>query len=130
LWHQLRGARADRQQRLSLWPSCTRKATSGDQLQPGTSARSWRCAVCASGIEDLDHGAHLTPVFAAGPLALDNPRLGTEEAAGIVILDTAPEANEDRAREYLARSDWVLVPVKGPEENGVEALPMRMGSID
>jgi hypothetical protein len=47
-----------------------------------------------------------------------------------VILDTAPEANEDRALDYLARSDWVLVPVKGPEENSVQALPMLMGWIE
>jgi cellulose biosynthesis protein BcsQ len=46
-----------------------------------------------------------------------------------VILDTAPEADQARALEYLRRSDWLLVPVKGPEEDSVQALPMLMGWI-
>jgi hypothetical protein len=29
----------------------------------------------------------------------------------------------ERALEYLRRADWVLVPVKGPEEGSVQALP-------
>lgn len=81
-------------------------------------------------IEDLDQGAHLTRVFDAHPLGLDNLRLSLSGPADVVILDTAPEANEARALDYLDRSDWVLVPVKGPEENSVQALPMLLGWID
>lgn len=81
-------------------------------------------------IEDLDQGAHLTRVFDAHPLGLENLRLGPSGPADLVILDTAPEANEARALDYLDRSDWVLVPVKGPEENSVQALPMLMGWIE
>ncbi len=80
-------------------------------------------------IEDLDQGAHLSRVFDAHPLGLDNLELGTHGAADLVILDTAPEADQARALEYLKRADWVLVPVKGPEEDSVQALPMLMGWI-
>ncbi len=80
-------------------------------------------------IEDLDQGAHLSRVFHAHPLGLDNLQLGGNVPADLVILDTAPEADQARALEYLRRSDWVLVPVKGPEEDSVQALPMLMGWI-
>jgi anion-transporting ArsA/GET3 family ATPase len=62
-------------------------------------------------IEDLDQGAHLTRVFDSHPLGLDNLQLGGSGPADVLILDTAPEANEGRALDYLRRSDWVLVPV-------------------
>ncbi len=81
-------------------------------------------------IEDLDQGAHLTRVFDSHPLGLDNLQLGGSGPADVLILDTAPEANEGRALDYLRRSDWVLVPVKGPEEDSVQALPMLMGWIN
>ena len=81
-------------------------------------------------IEDLDQGAHLTRVFDAHPLGLDNLRLGGTAPADLVILDTAPEAHQRRALDYLLRSDWALVPVKGPEEDSVQALPMLMGWIN
>jgi cellulose biosynthesis protein BcsQ len=80
-------------------------------------------------IEDLDQGAHLSRVFHAHPLGLDNLQLGGNAPADLVILDTAPEAGQARALEYLRRSDWVLVPVKGPEEDSVQVLPMLMGWI-
>ena len=80
-------------------------------------------------IEDLDQGAHLSRVFHAHPLGLDNLQLGGNAPAELVILDTAPEADQVRALDYLRRSDWVLVPVKGPEEDSVQALPMLMGWI-
>jgi cellulose biosynthesis protein BcsQ len=80
-------------------------------------------------IEDLDQGAHLSRVFGAHPLGLDNLELGNHGTADLVILDTAPEADQARALEYLKRADWVLVPVKGPEEDSVQALPMLMGWI-
>ncbi|HEY1296614.1 MAG TPA: ParA family protein [Chloroflexota bacterium] len=80
-------------------------------------------------LEDLDQGAHLTRVFDAFPLGLDNLRLGGAVPADLVILDTAPEAQQRRALEYLRRSDWVLVPVKGPEIDSVQALPMLMDWI-
>ncbi|MBV8717678.1 MAG: ParA family protein [Chloroflexi bacterium] len=80
-------------------------------------------------IEDLDQGAHLSRVFDAYPLGLDNLYLGGDAPADVVLLDTAPEAQERRALDYLRRSDWVLVPVKGPEIDSVQALPMLMGWI-
>jgi cellulose biosynthesis protein BcsQ len=80
-------------------------------------------------IEDLDQGAHLSRVFDAHPLGLDNLHLGGNTPADVVLLDTAPEADQARALDYLRRSDWVLVPVKGPEEDSVQALPMLMGWI-
>jgi cellulose biosynthesis protein BcsQ len=80
-------------------------------------------------IEDLDQGAHLSRVFDAHPLGLANLHLGGNEPADVILLDTAPEADQARALGYLRRSDWVLVPVKGPEEDSVQALPMLMGWI-
>ncbi len=77
----------------------------------------------------MDQGAHLSRVFHAHPLGLDNLQLGDSAPADLVILDTAPEADQARALEYLRRSDWVLVPVKGPEEDSVQALPMLLGWI-
>lgn len=75
-------------------------------------------------LEDLDQGRHLSRVFERHPLGLDLLQLGADASASdLVILDTAPEAQRERALEYLRRSDWVLVPVKGPEEGSVQALP-------
>jgi hypothetical protein len=73
-------------------------------------------------IEDLDQGAHLTRVFDAHPLGLATLHLGGTAPADVVILDTAPEADQARALEYLRRSDWVLVPVK-------VVLTMRNGPL-
>ncbi len=42
-------------------------------------------------IEDLDQGAHLSRVFHAHPLGLDNLQLGGNVPADLVILDTAPD---------------------------------------
>ncbi len=44
----------------------------------------------------------------------------------LILLDTAPEARREYAVGVLHRADWVLVPVKGPEEGSVQALPMLM----
>jgi cellulose biosynthesis protein BcsQ len=75
-------------------------------------------------LEDLDQGRHLSRVFERHPLGLDLLQLGTSTTnADLVILDTAPEAQRERALDYLRRSDWLLVPVKGPEEGSVQALP-------
>jgi cellulose biosynthesis protein BcsQ len=75
-------------------------------------------------LEDLDQGRHLSRVFERHPLGLELLQLGTDVVgADLVILDTAPEAQRERAPDYLRRSRWLLVPVKGPEEGSVQALP-------
>jgi chromosome partitioning protein len=77
-------------------------------------------------IEDLDQGAHLSRTFGQYPLNLDGLRLASDDDrtdVDLVLVDTAPEAQRERALDYLRRSDWVLVPVKGPEEGSVQALP-------
>jgi cellulose biosynthesis protein BcsQ len=75
-------------------------------------------------LEDLDQGRHLSRVFERHSLGLDLLQLGPDGArTDLVLLDTAPEAQRERALEYLRRSDWLLVPVKGPEEGSVQALP-------
>jgi cellulose biosynthesis protein BcsQ len=74
-------------------------------------------------LEDLDQGRHLSRVYERHPLGLDTLQLNTHGPRDLTILDTAPEAQRERALEYLRRSDWVLVPVKGPEEGSVQALP-------
>lgn len=75
-------------------------------------------------LKDLDQGRHLSRVFERHPLGLELLQLGdVGPDTDLVILDTAPEAQRERALEYLRRSDWVLVPVKGPEEGSVQALP-------
>jgi len=74
-------------------------------------------------LEDLDQGRHLSRVFERHPLGLDTLELNGNGPRDLTILDTAPEAQRERALEYLRRSDWLLVPVKGPEEGSVQALP-------
>ncbi|MDQ6719209.1 MAG: ParA family protein [Candidatus Dormibacteraeota bacterium] len=78
-------------------------------------------------IEDLDQGRHLSRVFERHPLGLEGLQLGSSPIgktdADVVLLDTAPEAQRERALEILRRADWLLVPVKGPEEGSVQALP-------
>ena len=81
-------------------------------------------------IEDLDQGRHLTRVFERHPLGLQDLQLASspmgENNADLVLLDTAPEAQRERAVEVLRRADWAIVPVKGPEASSVQALPMLM----
>lgn len=81
-------------------------------------------------IEDLDQGAHLSRTFGQYPLGLDGLHLGTSSngrnVVDVVLLDTAPEAQRERAIEILRRADWVIVPVKGPEASSVQALPLLM----
>jgi len=79
-------------------------------------------------IEDLDQGRHLSRVFERHPLGLEGLQLtsspiGETDDVDLVLLDTAPEAQRERALEILRRADWLLVPVKGPEEGSVQALP-------
>ena len=76
-------------------------------------------------LEDLDQAQHLSAAFAQNPLDLHGLQLGAPSAgADLVILDTAPEADRARAIRQLRRADWVLVPVKGPEQASVQALPL------
>jgi cellulose biosynthesis protein BcsQ len=79
-------------------------------------------------IEDLDQGAHLSRTFDQYPLGLPGLQLGASAglAADLVLLDTAPEAQRERAIEILRRADWAVVPVKGPESSSVQALPLLM----
>ena len=83
-------------------------------------------------IEDLDQGRHLSRVFERHPLGLQNLELNDGNSASdrsdidLVLLDTAPEAHREHALGVLHRADWILVPVKGPEEGSVQALPMLM----
>jgi cellulose biosynthesis protein BcsQ len=83
-------------------------------------------------IEDLDQGAHLSRTFTQYPLGLAGLQLGANARFGedLVLLDTAPEAQRERAIEILRRADWAIVPVKGPEASSVQALPMLMEWID
>ena len=82
-------------------------------------------------IEDLDQLAHLSRTFDQYPLHLSGLQLASSpivEDVGVdlVLLDTAPEAHREHALGVLHRADWILVPVKGPEEGSVQALPMLM----
>jgi cellulose biosynthesis protein BcsQ len=82
-------------------------------------------------LEDLDQGQHLSRVFGRHPLGLDGLKLAGStfeetDVVDLVLLDTAPEAHRDRALKLLRRADWLLVPVKGPEEGSVQALPALM----
>ena len=81
-------------------------------------------------IEDLYQGRHLSRVFERHPLGLDGLHLAGspigENNVDLVLLDTAPEAHREHALAVLHRADWLLVPVKGPEEGSVQALPMLM----
>jgi cellulose biosynthesis protein BcsQ len=81
-------------------------------------------------LEDLDQAQHLSAAFTQNPLDLRGLQLGAPSAsADLVILDTAPEADRARAIRQLRRADWVLVPVKGPEQASVQALPLLMDWI-
>ena len=75
---------------------------------------------------DRDQGQHLSRVFDFYPPGIDGLVLGEDSAATLRIVDTAPEANADRAVGYLREADWALVPVKGPEAGSVLALPLLM----
>jgi cellulose biosynthesis protein BcsQ len=78
-------------------------------------------------LEDLDQAKHLSAMYAQYPLGLDLLQLGGNlRGSDLVIMDTAPEADRPRALGYLRRADWVLVPVKGPEQASVQALPLLM----
>jgi cellulose biosynthesis protein BcsQ len=83
-------------------------------------------------IEDLDQGRHLSRVFERHPLGLQELQLADGASAtdqsgiDMILLDTAPEAHREHALAVLHRADWLLVPVKGPEEGSVQALPMLM----
>src|SRR5436853_7260468 len=51
-------------------------------------------------IEDLDQGAHLSRTFSQYPLGLERLQLATTDGRGavdLVLLDTAPEAQPERA---------------------------------
>jgi hypothetical protein len=74
-------------------------------------------------IEDLDQGKHLSRIFTRHPLGLDLLRLGGGGPCDVSILDTAPEGRREQAVEHLRRADWLLIPVMGPEEGSVQALP-------
>ncbi len=81
-------------------------------------------------LEDLDQAQHLSAAFAQNPIDIHGLQLGGPCAgADLVILDTAPEADRPRAIRHLRRADWVLVPVKGPEQASVQALPLLMDWI-
>jgi cellulose biosynthesis protein BcsQ len=85
-------------------------------------------------IEDLDQGRHLSRVFERHPLGLHGLQLASSTEGHVdtdlVLLDTAPEAQRERALGYLRRADWLLVPVKGPEEGSVQALPALLRWVD
>lgn len=72
-------------------------------------------------IEDLDQGRHLTRAFERHPLGLDDLELasspvGENDVVDLVLLDTAPEAQRERALEILRRADWLLVPSRDPRK--------------
>ena len=75
---------------------------------------------------DRDQGQHLSRVFDFYPPDVDGLVLGENPAATLRIVDTAPEANADRAVGYLREAEWALVPVKGPEAGSVLALPLLL----
>ena len=120
--------------------SLTRRPTTIALLHPkggvGRSTTAWQLGaeLALRGrhvvLEDLDQGRHLSRVFERHPLGLDGLVLadGQHDRRGVdlVLLDTAPEAQRERALAYLRRADWLLVPVKGPEEGSVQALPVLL----
>jgi cellulose biosynthesis protein BcsQ len=73
-------------------------------------------------IEDLDQAKHLSSVVHRRDLLIPRLTIAPTGSADLVLLDTAPEADRARGIGYLRRSDWVLVPVKGPEEASVQAI--------
>jgi cellulose biosynthesis protein BcsQ len=75
-------------------------------------------------IEDLDQAKHLSRVVHRRGLSIPGLTIAESGSADVVILDTAPEADAARGIGYLRRADWVLVPVKGPEEASVQAISL------
>jgi cellulose biosynthesis protein BcsQ len=73
-------------------------------------------------IEDLDQAKHLSSVAFRRGLLTPGLTIADAGPADLVLLDTAPEADTARGIGYLRRADWVLVPVKGPEEASVQAI--------
>ena len=73
-------------------------------------------------IEDLDQAKHLSSVVYRRGLLMPGLTIADSGPADVVLLDTAPEADTARGIGYLRRADWVLVPVKGPEEASVQAI--------
>jgi cellulose biosynthesis protein BcsQ len=73
-------------------------------------------------IEDLDQAKHLSSVAYRRGLLTPGLTIAEDGPADVVLLDTAPEADTARGVGYLRRADWVLVPVKGPEEASVQAI--------
>lgn len=79
-------------------------------------------------LEDHDQGQHLSRMYELYPPDLDNLALTnaegfTGEEGHINLVDTAPEASVQALRRILMHSQWLLVPVKGPEAGSVQVLP-------
>jgi cellulose biosynthesis protein BcsQ len=75
-------------------------------------------------IEDLDQAKHLSRIVHRRELLIPGLTIADSGPADMVLLDTAPEADTARGIGYLRRADWVLVPVKGPEEASVQAISL------
>jgi cellulose biosynthesis protein BcsQ len=75
---------------------------------------------------DRDQGKHLSRVVEYHALGMNGLVLGDDPAANVRIVDTAPEVNADRVAAYLRETEWVLVPVKGPESGSVLAIPLLL----
>jgi cellulose biosynthesis protein BcsQ len=79
---------------------------------------------CSVRIEDLDQAKHLSRIVHRRDLLVPGLAIADSGPADVVLLDTAPEADTARGIGYLRRADWVLVPVKGPEEASVQAISL------
>ena len=77
---------------------------------------------CSVRIEDLDQAKHLSTIAHRRDLLMPGLSFADRGTADVVLLDTAPEADRARGIGYLRRANWVLVPVKGPEEASVQAI--------